>query len=117
MSGAGLIVPDLFSDPVLVRPREVLTGSQITHLRKLDQFGCAMKARGGWVCGGTWYKLDTFRQFVVKNLADEDFSGGKHKILLNARGRTVLELLKPKRLTKPAAPAPARFTARTNPDF
>lgn len=115
MNSTGLVVPDLFSDPVLVRPREVLTGSQITHLRKLDQFGCAMKARGGWMCGGTWYRLDTFRQFVAKNLADEDFSGGKHKILLNARGRTVLALLQPKRAVKPAALAPTRQAATKAP--
>jgi hypothetical protein len=81
-------------------PREVLTSSQITLLRKLDRAGCAMKARGGWMCAGTWYRDSSFRPLLVLNLADETYFNG-HKLRLNVRGRQVVATLAEKR---PPAP-------------
>ena len=82
----------MFQDDILNNPRKHLTGSEITHLRKLDAGKVAIKARGGWVCQGTWYKEATFKRFVALGLASETFFNG-HKVQLNARGRTVVALL------------------------
>ena len=87
----------VFLDDVLNNPRAHLTSSEITHLRKLDAAGVAMKARNGWVCQGTFYKDKTFRRFIVLNLVDEDFGYGRHTIRLNPRGRTVIALLAERR--------------------
>lgn len=85
--------PDLFADPVLNNPRAVLTGSQVTYLRKLDQFNGAAAVPNGWVCGGTRYSYQTFFQFVGMNLVEVSFGRGARRLVLNARGRTVVELL------------------------
>lgn len=82
----------VFRDQILNDPRQHLTASEITHLRRLDVAGVAVKARGGWVCRGTWYKDATFRRFIALNLAAETYFDG-HKVRLNVRGRTVIALL------------------------
>lgn len=80
-------------------PRAVLTSSEITHLRKLHAAGCASKARGGWVCRGTFYKEATFRRFIALDLAFETYFNG-HKVQVNMRGRAVIERLAERRSRK-----------------
>jgi hypothetical protein len=98
MNAAPLTV---FQDGMLEDPRALLTGSQITHLRKLDRFGVAIKVPNGWVCGGAFHRYEAFKPFVRLNLADETYFDG-HKLRLNARGRTVIALLAERR-RKPKA--------------
>jgi hypothetical protein len=82
----------MFRDQYLNDPQAHLTKAQIGYLRKLDLFKGASAARGGWMCGGHWYKLATFQQFVAIDLVDITYFNGS-RIGLNARGRHVIAVL------------------------